>query len=92
MPQAMRLLGRKTFLNDHAPELFVVWDNGRQRPDRLAAPSSSLKRVETIFQPVIDVVNLHSPLVGEVKTAREFKAVVRSVPDWSRALALRHSR
>jgi hypothetical protein len=71
MPKAMRLFGSQTLLNDNSRDLSVVRDNGRQRPDGLAASGSPLKRVETVFQPVIDVVNLRCSLVSEVKSERD---------------------
>lgn len=91
MPKAMCLFGGKTLLNDDAPDLSVVRDNGRKRPDGLTTSRSSLKRVETILKPVIDVVNLHRPLVSEVESKRYFQAVVRRVSDGRRPLAFRHS-
>jgi hypothetical protein len=91
MPKAVCLFRGKSLLNDNAPELSVVRDNRRPRPDGLATCRSTLKRIETILEPIINVVNLRRLLIGEIEPEREFQPVIWRVSDWRRPLAFRHS-
>ena len=91
MPKAACLFRGKSLLNDNAPELSVVRDDRRQRPDGLATSRSTLKRIETILEPIINIVNLGRPLIREIEPERQFQPVVWRVPDGCRPLAVRHS-
>src|SRR5437762_2210870 len=59
MSTAKCLLGRKRLLNHNSPDLSIIRDNRWQRPQRLGLGSTDtpLKRVETVLQAIIYVMN-----------------------------------
>jgi hypothetical protein len=90
MPKAVCLFWGKSLLNDNAPELSVIGHNRRQGPNGLAPSRSTLKRIQTILEPIINVVNLRRPGIREIEPERQFQSVAWRVSDGRRALAFRH--
>ena len=63
MAQATALPGRRTLFNRDPVNLAVVWNDCWQKANLLRAPGSTLKRIEDILQPVVDVVRSERLLI-----------------------------
>lgn len=69
MPAAVRVFRGTALLDHDTPDLPVVRNNGLERSARLRLGISnpSLKGVATVFQAVVDVVDLSGSCTGEVE-------------------------
>jgi hypothetical protein len=86
----VRLLWSGTFLDDDPPNLPIVWNNRRQPATSFGLRSSNpaLERVKAILQPVVNIVNLGSASISEIKPKFNFQAIFWCVAHGGRFLGL----
>lgn len=78
-----RLFRSKTLRDCHPPNLSVIRDDWVKLAHRLGfcATDAPLQRIQAVFEPVVDVVNLGETNVGEVHPEYHFEFVVPRVLD-----------